>query len=47
MTDERRFPVLIPHHLRACRTFSGPDTVPWSLLAPHEKQARYNHGRSA
>lgn len=44
--SERQFPVLLPNHLLKCRTFECPSTVPWSLLAPHERQALYNHGQT-
>lgn len=36
MTDDRRFKVLE----------DGRPTVPWSFVAPHEKQAQTNHSQT-
>jgi hypothetical protein len=44
----RRFPVLwqgLPPHIRALERLKCPRSVPWELLAPHEKQAIKNHSQ--
>jgi len=38
VTDDRRFPVMSRDGL--------PKSVPWLLVAPHESQAKINHGQS-
>lgn len=39
--EERRFPLLIGNH------FGNVECdIPWGLIAPHEEQARKNHGQS-
>lgn len=35
MTDTRRFPIL-----------GSSETLPWSVIEPHEKQARENHSQT-
>ena len=42
---EKRFPVAMKDGERA-EFPECPRSVPWSLVAPHEKQARHNHDRS-
>ncbi len=39
---ERQFPILLAYRHRG--TWSRRTTVPWSFLAPHEAQAKHNHG---
>lgn len=46
---EPRFPVLIQGSREKCvalRAAGCPETVPWDLLAPHEKQALRNHDQT-
>lgn len=44
---ERLFPILPSHrHEKLHRELGVPRSVPWSLLAPHEAQARRNHSQS-
>jgi len=42
---ERRFPVLLNYFERK-QMPNCPLSVPWSLLAPHEEQALYNHDQT-
>jgi hypothetical protein len=43
--DARRFPVLTPPHWK--REYPAiPASVPWHLVAPHEKQAKTNHSQT-
>lgn len=46
---ERMFPIIWPDR-RASRQFwealGCPTSVPWAMLAPHERQARENHDQS-
>ena len=46
MFSEREFPVLLSWDERKRKRISWRRTVPWSLLAPHEDQAIYNHGQT-
>lgn len=49
MTVERRFPVLWQGSRALFANLAQlgcPRSVPWSFLAPHEQQARYNHGQT-
>lgn len=49
MASEREFPVLWPwdreRHAQLV-ALGCPRSVPWSLVAPHERQARANHSQS-
>lgn len=38
---ERRFPVLDADRYPGC-----PARVPWGFVAPHERQAKYNHDQT-
>ncbi len=38
-SSEQAFPIL-----QAAQTAGRPPTIPWALIAPHEKQAKANHG---
>jgi hypothetical protein len=44
----RAFPVLfsVPTEVERLRALGCPDSVPWAMLAPHERQARLNHDQS-
>jgi hypothetical protein len=42
--DERQFPVLWNYEER--KTAPRLASVPWAFLAPHEPQARANHGQT-
>lgn len=47
--DEQRFPVLWQvsrERQRAWEALGCPRTVPWSILEPHEAQARSNHDQT-
>jgi len=49
VTDARMFPVLFGYDRRqksALLAAGCPESVPWSLLAPHEKQAWRNHSQT-
>ncbi len=37
--SDRQFPIQA-----ASRGPRGPKSIPWDLIAPHEKQALFNHG---
>lgn len=48
-TVEKRFPLLWPYRREersAWEKLGCPLTVPWGLLAPHERQAQENHGQT-
>lgn len=38
---EKQFPILVPYQHE--RTYGGPRSIPWALIAPHEAQAQRNH----
>lgn len=38
----RPFPI-IPSYDRSTRTWYGEKTIPWELIAPHKRQAKWNH----
>ncbi len=43
------FPVLWPHRrseVEKLEALGCPRSVPWAIVAPHEEQARRNHGQS-
>ena len=45
--SERRFPILQSMHgMRKYEALDCPKSVPWSLVAPHERQADRNHGQT-
>jgi hypothetical protein len=48
-SSPERFPVLWSHRREECAAWERmgcPRTVPWSLLAPHEAQAKRNHDQT-
>ena len=48
-THPKRFPILLPYRrdeLEPLMSAGCPRSVPWSLVAPHEAQARDNHDQS-
>jgi hypothetical protein len=44
--SERMFPVLIQRRRPTMLERHMPMTVPWAMLAPHEKQALLNHDQT-
>lgn len=46
MSEERQFPVLDQRSQKDKQLVQFPRSVPWSLLAPHEKQALKNHDQN-
>lgn len=45
MSETRRFKILVNYGERRLH-LDWPETVPWGLVAPHEAQAKANHGQS-
>lgn len=43
MTTEKQFPILLDYRER--KTYTGPLSIPWSLIKAHERQALANHGQ--
>lgn len=43
-----RFPILFGWGPKALRDKEhvGAESVPWAMLAPHEEQAKWNHGQT-
>lgn len=45
LIESRPFPIIFHDRVRQPK-YTGPHSVPWSFIAPHEKQAIRNHDQT-
>jgi hypothetical protein len=46
VTSSRTFPVISAHERKLIEALGCPTSVPWDLVAPHERQAQRNHDQT-